>query len=103
MKLYERNLVDFAEVDDRVIQEGLANGTITIAEKFKEHHIVPQEQKREGKSAEQIYNELLAQGMPVEIHNDIYCKYVYNTYEAINPISPIDDYDEYEEVYVKGE
>ena len=103
MKLYESNLKDFTEVDDSVIAEGLNNGTIKTESIFKEHHVVPAEEKRAGKTAEQVYNELKEQGVPVEIHNGIYCKFIYNTYEAINPVTAIDDWDEYEEVYVKGE
>ena len=103
MRLYEKNLIDFEEVDDSVIIEGLKSGVVKVEYKLKEHHIIPAEEKRAGKSAEQIFNELKEQGVPVEIHNGVYCKFIYNTYEAINPISPIDDYDEYEEIYVKGE
>lgn len=46
---------------------------------------------KEGKTAEQIYNEY--QGAK-EIHNGIYCKKLYNTYEAINPIPPVIEYEE---------
>ena len=101
MKLYETNLQDFQDVNYEIIANGLRNGEIEIQEKLKEHHTVPAEQKRPAKSAEQIYNELQAQGVPVEIHNGIYCKVVYGTFEAINAIPAIDDWDEYEEVYVK--
>ena len=67
------------------------------------HHIIPEEEKRPAKSAEEIFEELKAQDIPVEIHNGIYCKVVYGTFEAINPIPAVDDWDEYEEIYVKGE
>lgn len=103
MKLYEKNLVDFTEVDESVIRDGLQNGTIVMQERIKEHHIVPEDEKRPAKSAEEIYNEMKANGESVEIHNGVYCKFIYNTYEAINPITAIDDWDEYEEIYVKGE
>lgn len=51
---------------------------------------------KEGKTAEQIYNELKAKGVPVAIKNGVYCKIVYNTYEAINSIPPIIEYTEEE-------
>ena len=46
---------------------------------------------KEGKTAEQVYNEY--QGKKC-IHNGVYCKVVLNTYQAINPISPIIEYEE---------
>ena len=49
---------------------------------------------KEGKSAESIYNELKAQGVDVKIINGIYCKVVYNTFEAINAIPPVVEYEE---------
>lgn len=101
MKLYEKDLIDFTEVDEGTIQVGLEEGTIETHRKVKEHHIVPESEKRPAKSAEEIYNEMKANGESVVVHNGIYCKFIYNTYEAINPISAIDDWDEYEEVFVK--
>ena len=103
MKLYNQDLTTFTEITDSELEEGIANGTITIAERLKEHHIVPENEKRLAKSAEEIYNEMLENGESVEIHNGVYCKFIYNTYEAINPIPAIDDWDEYEEVYVRVE
>ena len=102
MILYEKSLIDFTEVNESEINEGLQNGTITNTERLKEHHTIPEEEKRAGKTAEEIFYELKAQGIPVGIHNGIYCKIIFNTYEAINPISSIDDWDEYEEVFVKN-
>lgn len=49
---------------------------------------------KEGKSAEEIYNELKKQGIPVAIRNGVYCKIVFGTYEAINPIPPVVEYEE---------
>ena len=103
MKLYEKNLIDSTEVDAEVIENGLSNGTITIRDRLKEHHIVPADKKQQAKTAEEVYNELKAKGEPVAIHNGIYCRFIYNTYEAINAVPKIDDWDEYEEIYVKGE
>ena len=103
MKLYEKDLVNFTEVDEETINDGIKNGTIQTVERVKEHHIVPENEKRAAKSAEEIFGELQAQGVPVEVHNGIYCKVVFGTFEAINPIPAIDDWDEYEEIYVKGE
>ena len=48
---------------------------------------------KEGKTAEQIYNEY--QGEKIII-NGVYCKVVFGTYEAINPIPPIIEYSEEE-------
>lgn len=103
MKLYEKDLIHFTEVDVSVINEGLQNGTIKIQERIKEHHIIPENEKRPAKSAEEIFNEMKSRGESVEIHNGIYCKFIYNTYEVINPILAVDDWDEYEEIFVKGE
>lgn len=103
MRLYEKDLINFTEVDVETINQGLQDGTIVIGERLKEHHIVPEGEKRAAKSAEQIFNEMKARGESVEIHNGVYCKFIYNTYEAINPIPAIDDWDEYEEIFVKGE
>lgn len=49
---------------------------------------------KQGKTAEEIYNELLEQGVEVTIINGVYCKVVYGTFEAINPIAPIVEYEE---------
>lgn len=103
MKLYNKDLETFIEITEQELQEGLNNGTITMSQKVTEHHIVPENEKRPAKSAEEIYNELKAKGESVVIHNGVYCKFIYNTYEAINPIPAIDDWDEYEEVYVRAE
>ena len=103
MKLYEKDLQTFEEVDEQVISEGIQQGTIQVQEILKEHHVVPEEEKRAAKSAEEIFNEMQQAGESVEIHNGVYCKFIYNTYEAINPIVAVDDWDEYETVYVKGE
>ena len=46
---------------------------------------------KEGKSAEQIYNEYQSEKAIV---NGVYCKVVYGTYEAINPIPPVVEYEE---------
>ena len=46
---------------------------------------------KEGKTAEEIYNEYQGEK---KIVNGIYCKVIHNTYEAINPIPPIVEYDE---------
>ena len=46
---------------------------------------------KEGKSAKQIYNEYQGEK---KIVNGVYCKVVFNTYEAINPIPPIVEYEE---------
>ena len=48
---------------------------------------------KEGKTAEQIYNEY--QGAKC-IRNGVYCKIVFGTFEAINPIPPIVEYTEEE-------
>lgn len=45
-----------------------------------------------GKTAQEIYEELKTQGVEVVIHNGIYCKVVSGTFEAINPIPPIIEY-----------
>lgn len=102
MKLYEENLIDFTEVDNKTIIAGLEKKTIVIKERLKKHHVIPEENKRVAKTTEEVFNELMEQGIPVTIHNGIYCKIIYNTFEAINPIPAIDDWDEYEEVFVKG-
>ena len=44
---------------------------------------------KEGKSAEQIYNEYQDAKC---IKNGVYCKIVFGTYEAINPIPPVIEY-----------
>ena len=103
MKLYNKDLITFTEITEQELQEGLNNGTITMEQRVIEHHIVPENEKRPAKSAEEIYNELKAKGESVVIHNGVYCKFIYNTYEAINPIPAVDDWDEYEEVYVRAE
>lgn len=46
---------------------------------------------KEGKTAEQIYNEYKGEK---KIVNGVYCKVVFNTYEAINPIPPVVEYEE---------
>lgn len=46
---------------------------------------------KEGKSAEQIYNEYKGAKC---IRNGVYCKILYNTYQAINSIPPIVEYEE---------
>lgn len=46
---------------------------------------------KEGISAEQIYNEYQGEK---KIVNGVYCKVVFNTYEAINPIPPVVEYEE---------
>ena len=102
MKLYEKNLVDFTDVSAEEIQKGLEDKTIEVKERIKEHHVVPEEEKRAAKTAAEIFEELKAEGVDVCIHNGVYCKFIYNTYEAINPISAIDDWDEYEEVFAKA-
>lgn len=99
IKIYNKELTNYEEVSEETFNDLLSSGKIDIKERFVEHHVIPQEQKREGKTAQQVYQELLAQGVNVRIHKGIYCKIVDKTYEAINPISAIDDYDEYEEVY----
>ena len=48
---------------------------------------------KEGKTAEQIYNEY--QGAKT-IRNGVYCKIVHGTYEAFNPIPPVIEYTEEE-------
>ena len=48
---------------------------------------------KEGKSAEQIYNEYQGEK---KIVNGVYCKVVFGTCEAINPIPPIVEYSEEE-------
>lgn len=103
MILYDKNLENPIEISEEELNKGLQDGTITIEQKVIEHHIVPENEKRPAKSAEEIYNELKAKGESVVIHNGVYCKFIYNTYEAINPIPAIDDWDEYEEVYVRAE
>ena len=45
---------------------------------------------KEGKSAEQIYNEYDG---PKAIRNGVYCMIIANTYQAINPIPPIIEYE----------
>ena len=51
---------------------------------------------KEGKTAEQIYNEY--QGAKC-IKNGVYCMIIANTYQAINPIPPIIEYTQ-EEIQV---
>ena len=46
---------------------------------------------KEGKTAEEIYNEYEGEKIIV---NGVYCKVVFGTYEAINPIPPIVEYEE---------
>jgi hypothetical protein len=55
---------------------------------------------KEGKTAEQIYNEY--QGEKI-IVNGVYCKVVFGTYEAINPIPPVVEYSEEELLAMKEE
>ena len=45
----------------------------------------------EGKTAEEIYNEYKGEK---KIVNGVYCKVIFNTYEAINAMPPIVEYDE---------
>lgn len=51
---------------------------------------------KQGKTTQEIYEELLAQGVNVAIRNGVYCKVVYGTYEAINSIPPVVEYTEEE-------
>lgn len=102
MLLYDKNLQNPVEITEEALNEGLRNGSITTSERIKKHHIVPDKDKRPAKSAEELYNEMKANGESVVIRNGTYCKYIYNTYEAINPIPAVDDWDEYEEVYVEN-
>ena len=44
---------------------------------------------KEGKSAEQIYNEYQDAKC---IKNGVYCMIIANTYQAINPIPPVIEY-----------
>ena len=74
IKLYEKDLETFEEIDEEQLEQGLENQSITT-------HII-----KESVSAETIYKQLKKQGVDVAIHNGIYCKVVYETYEAINPI-----------------
>ena len=46
-----------------------------------------------GKSAKQVYDEYQGEKC---IHNGIYCKIKFGTYEAVNPIPPIVEYEEWE-------
>lgn len=55
---------------------------------------------KEGKTAEQIYNEYQGEK---KIVNGVYCKVIYNTYEAINPIPPIIEYSEEELLAMENE
>ena len=55
---------------------------------------------KEGKTAEQIYNEYQGEK---KIVNGVYCKVVFGTYEAINPIPPIIEYSEEELLAMKEE
>ena len=57
---------------------------------------------KEGKTAEQIYNEYQGEK---KIVNGVYCKVVFGTYEAINPIPPVVEYseEEFKEMYEEGE
>ena len=55
---------------------------------------------KEGKTAEQIYNEY--QGAKC-IRNGVYCKIVFGTYEAINSIPPIVEYTEEELLAMENE
>lgn len=92
--LYESNKEDYIEVDESVIEEGLANGIIKV-----EHITFPKKYHRPYKSKETIADELRAKGIEVIVHNGVLCKHIYNTYEAINEQSEIKDYD----IYVKVE
>lgn len=55
---------------------------------------------KEGKTAEQIYNEYKGEK---KIVNGVYCKVVFGTYEAINPIQPIVEYSEEELLAMENE
>ena len=55
---------------------------------------------KEGKTAEQIYNEY--QGEKI-IVNGVYCKVIFGTYEAINSIPPVVEYSEEELKEMEGE
>lgn len=103
IKIYDKDLLTFQEVDDTTFNELLENDSIEVKERFVAHHTIPEEEKRAAKTAEEVYEELLAQGVEVKVHRGIYCKVVDKTYEAINSISAIDDYDEFEEVYAYKE
>ena len=48
----------------------------------------------QGKTAQEIFEELQAQGVEVIIINGVYCKVVDNTYEAINPIPPVVEFED---------
>lgn len=100
MIVYDKDKITKIEMDDNDAFEKYNKGEIVEDELFIAHHIIPENEKRPYKSAETIFNELNAQGVPVEIHNGIYCKIVGNTYEAINEQTEIDDYDEYERIFV---
>lgn len=84
MELYKKDLTTFTEITDEELELGLENGTI-------EAQVI-----EEGKSAEEIYNKLERHGFDVAIHNGVYCKVVYGTFEAINPIPPTIKYVEVE-------
>ena len=102
IKLYNKDLATFTEITEEELQAGLKNGSIVCGERIKERHVVPENEKRPAKSSKEIYEEMKAKGESVVIHNGIYCKFIYNTYEAINPILAIDDWDEYEEIFVRA-
>ena len=51
---------------------------------------------KEGKTAKQIYDEYEGKKC---VRNGVYCKVIFNTYEAINPIPPIVEYEEGELEY----
>ena len=44
---------------------------------------------KNGKTAEQIYNEYKGEK---KIVNGVYCKVIFGTYQAINPIPPVIEY-----------
>jgi len=48
----------------------------------------------QGKTAQEIFEELQEQGVDVIVINGVYCKVVDNTYEAINPIPPVVEYED---------
>ena len=87
MKLYEENLIDFTEVDNKTIIAGLEKKTIVMKERLKKHHVIPEENKRVAKTTEEVFNELMEQGIPVTIHNGIYCKIIYHWQS--NPLASI--------------
>lgn len=77
IKLYEKNLKTYQEIDEEQLELGLDNGTIDVVE------IEP------SISAETLYNQYKGQKT---IINGVYCKIIYDTNEAINPIPAVIKY-----------